>query len=126
MTSLQLTPVLIAHRTDSSVSYRSSLESKEMTMSERISGAVGGLLICWVAAVIFIAVPVLHFFLVPTALLGGVAVFISKIQLRHQRGAANVKCPACGATVPLKKAAFNWPIRETCDTCRVALTIECW
>jgi hypothetical protein len=115
--------VNIAHRTNESITNQSAIKVFHLPLIEPVMGAFTYLVGCWFAAVVFIFIPVLHFVLVPLAGLGGIGAFFLKLHLKELRSESTIKCPACKARLILKKAAFNWPMRETCDECRTALNI---
>ena len=120
---LEKTKVVVAHRTDASVFNHAVVDITHLSPVDRWLRAAAALGACWVAAAVFILVPVLHFFLVPSAFLAGIGAFIYKVRLKELMSAALLKCPQCQKELPLKKAAFNWPRRETCNQCRTSLTI---
>ena len=118
------TRVRIQHRTNEAVSNEAVLEVAHLAPPERLFRAFIGLIVCWLVAGLCILVPVLHFFLVPMGALAGIGVFFYKIRQMELRSATKIDCPKCGSKITLKKAAFNWPMRDTCNACRTELTIE--
>lgn len=118
------TPVRVSNRTDAEKFNYVVMEVQHLSMFERSISAFGALVICWFAAVLFVAIPVMHFVLVPLGLIAGVAAFIYKLTRHERKSETNIKCPSCKAALKLKAGAFNWPIKENCGECRVGLLIE--
>lgn len=115
--------VNIAHRTNAEISGQFTMAVKHLSLLERMKSAFIYLLAWWLAGVACVLVPVLHFVLVPLAALGGIGAFFYRLRLKEFRLDTVIECPACKAKLELKKAAFNWPLRETCNECRAAFNI---
>lgn len=68
-----------------------------MDAPERTSRAVRALATCWGLAVLAVFLPVLHFVLVPSLLVAGPVVALSRLRERCTVRGASGTCPACGA-----------------------------
>lgn len=117
-------PVRVSKRTEADKCNYTTMEVEHLSMFERMFSAAGALAVCWFAGVIFIAVPVMHFVLVPLAAVAGLVAFGFKLTRHERRTETSIKCPGCMALLRVKPAAFNWPIKENCGECRIGLIIE--
>lgn len=117
------TKIRVAHRTDADKFNDTMMEVESLTSVERVISAFGALVLCWFIGLVCIAVPVLHFFLVPLAFFAGIGAFIYKLRLHERRTETEVKCPSCKARLLIKAGTFNWPLKETCGECRSGLLI---
>lgn len=115
--------VAIAHRTNTAVVSHSTLSVIPLTSYERWKAAFLTLLVWWIGAVLMVPVPVLHFILVPLALVGGLIAFVFRICMTHRRPLVEIRCPNCQTELLLKQSAFRWPIYEMCNACRTELKI---
>jgi hypothetical protein len=84
----------------------------------------GGL--CWIAALVSIFIPLLHFILVPGFLIAGpILVYFIFGQENRVLGGEGV-CPFCHAPLILASATLNFPISDLCTDCHNSLKIEPW
>lgn len=123
MNHFKPTPVRVQHRIEADKFYDSSIEVERLAPPARLLAAFVALGICWFAAILFVFIPVLHFVLVPLALIGGIVVFITRFNLHLRRRSIELKCPACQAPLPIKAGSFNFPMKESCGSCRSSLII---
>lgn len=85
--------------------------------AERRARALKALAGCWLGAIVAIAIPVLHFILVPLLLLAGpLGAYLLYRQAALLPGAA-IRCPSCGAQASITKSAPNWPLFVHCAGC---------
>jgi hypothetical protein len=117
------TKVRVAHRTDADKFHMTTMDVKSLTPFDRVTSAFGALIFCWFIALVCVAIPVLHFFLVPLGLIAGVVAFFYKLQLHERRKQTEIKCPSCEKPLVIKAGSFNWPLKETCGECRSGLLI---
>lgn len=91
---------------------------------ERTRRALKTLGMCWAGAILAIPFPIVHLILVPGLFLAGiVAVYFILGQTSVVLGGEG-KCPKCGESLPIVRAADKWPMSELCAKCQTALTIE--
>lgn len=75
--------------------------------------------IFWLAALIFLPVPFIHFFLVPGFLLSGIAAgFMSYRKHGKYLKAMDIVCPTCGVPVHLNERSLRGTFKEMCPSCR--------
>jgi hypothetical protein len=94
-----------------------SLSVIRFTKGERGKRAVKALALCWIAAIAAIAIPVLHFILVPLLILAGPLAAYVVYRQEAVIPRATLICPKCAAEVPLSRTAPNWPIFAHCGSC---------
>ena len=99
------------------------LTIKSLTLSERIRKTVfrtTGLLLVTVCAV---AVPILHFFLVPIGLAITAAVAINSYRVKSIIVEGNGACPSCGKPVKIFARPHKIPFNDICEHCHRTVTI---
>jgi hypothetical protein len=106
------------HRNNSEVTVR------HLAMSERMLNAAKALGICWGIGALCILVPVLHFFLVPTALLVGVGMAYRQFFLHYKLISGSLICPKCAKQLPVSDKPFNWPQNVKCPSCDSLVMIK--
>jgi hypothetical protein len=90
---------------------------------ERTRRAIKTWAMCWGAAIICVAFPIVHFFAVPGFLLGGpIAAFFIWAQEAKITG-GECKCPSCGAAFQVSKGRPQWPLSDVCSSCHEAIRI---
>jgi hypothetical protein len=124
MTSEHETPVRISLRTNTDIFKDGTLSTKHIHVQDRLLNGLKFLGLFWLAGALCVLVPVMHFFLVPLAAIAGIVVFFVKFSQTEVRDAGSVACPKCGTAVTLKRSSFNWPIIETCSSCRYGLIVD--
>lgn len=115
----------IRHRTNADLFYDTTGEITPLSTSQRFKIAIKSLIICWVAGALFILIPVLHFILVPVALVAGIILFFRSFKLtNYLHSPTEIACPSCKKTVALKPGPFNWPLIAECLACRSEININ--
>ena len=91
---------------------------------ERISRAFkfGGA--CWIGALLSIALPIVHFLLVPGLIVAGPVVYYFVIRRKSVIVGGEGLCPHCGAVHPISRAPHHFPLPEICANCRSSLSLE--
>ncbi len=85
---------------------------------DRLVAVVKTWAICWLAAVAAVFLPVLHFILVPSLLIGGPIYALAQGNEHTTLMRATGKCPACDAPVVLTQKRRAVPtIAFRCDSC---------
>ena len=105
--SSTLVSVQIVHRTDPSLFSNATVNVRPLLWPERLRNALKNLALWWLAAIAFIFVPVLHFFLVPLAFVIGLFFCFRSYRFRNHLAAIEVACPRCKSGIELKSQAFN-------------------
>ena len=80
---------------------------------------------CWGAAIVAVFLPVLHFILVPSLLVGGPLYAMVMMREKVTVLGADGNCPACGAAQhPKLKAGASATMAFRCESCRRALELR--
>jgi predicted RNA-binding Zn-ribbon protein involved in translation (DUF1610 family) len=80
---------------------------------------------CWGAAIVAVFLPVLHFVLVPSLLVGGPLYAMVMMRERVTVLGADGACPACGAEQhPRMKTGASDRMEFRCESCRRALGLK--
>lgn len=101
------------------VAYRADL-----TNGQRAGRAAIGLLVCWLLAVAFVFVPILHFIMPFVFLIAGPIVAWMRYKGTSVVLGGLAICPRCQAPMRIKKATETWPIEASCDECRAIVHVE--
>ena len=88
------------------------------TKGERPKRALkfGGL--TWLAAVVCVVLPIVHFLLVPLLLLAGPIVGVWNYRRESIVDGGDGICPYCGEKVTIGRGPDKWPIDELCTKCQ--------
>ena len=122
MDSVTRIPVEFAYFEQAQPATASILEHARVDRMRRAARAWAG---CWGAAVVAVFLPVLHFILVPSLLLGGPLYAMVMMRERVTVLGADGACPACGAEQhPRMKTGASDRMEFRCDSCRRALVIK--
>lgn len=81
-------------------------------------------ILCTAFAVCAIAIPVLHFFLVPGLFLLGIGLAARTMMLSSSVQSSDVRCPVCSADLSLPKQFFKSSTYVECSGCRRRLFVE--
>jgi hypothetical protein len=100
------------------------LPVEQLSFLERAKLAAKILALCWGAAFLCIFIPVLHFVLVPLAILIGIFMAYRQLNFHFQMKSAEILCPNCEAKFESDKNSFNWPKIENCRKCESSLLID--
>ena len=91
---------------------------------ERTRRALKAWGICWGAAIICVAFPLVHFVAVPGFLLAGpIVAFFMWAQEAKILGGECV-CPNCGQPFQIAKRRPQWPMSDVCSKCYEAIRIN--
>ena len=78
---------------------------------------------CFLAAIFSIALPILHFILVPGFLIA--AVYMVIVNSRpSELNSAKAKCPHCGVDFQISKGKPQFPIEDICGSCHRQIIVE--
>ncbi len=80
--------------------------------------------ICWVASVVSIIIPLLHFVLVPGFFLAGPIVFATILSRERVIKGGRAKCPRCAAEFKIERSVFKFPMLDRCTGCGKELKID--
>jgi hypothetical protein len=92
--------------------------------SDRTKRAIKTFCVWLAVAVLSVAVPILHFFLVPlffvlAVIMAGVTYAQTSVVLGGEG-----TCPFCGAKLDIVKKSNRWPLDEVCDRCKRHVSVE--
>ncbi len=118
------TKVQIVVAMDADRQAESVVLARDFNHAERFLSGLKFLAMCWGIAVISILVPILHFFLVPGFLVGGIAIFFIRYCRKDYLELAELSCPNCHKAFRLEKLSFNWPLRQACPSCEKILLLK--
>lgn len=97
---------------------------REFSANQKMGNALKRLVLFWLAAVVCVFIPVLHFILVPLFLILGVTTFLKTIKVDGKIIKGQVDCPYCKNQMKLKPGLLAWPLKEICQTCGRAIRIN--
>lgn len=117
-------PVRISHRSKANLHYQSLIKIRNLSVKERLKNGLKYFGLCLLASILFIFIPVLHFILVPAAILIGIITFYLQFRCREYCLENLIQCPDCQKQIPLKQKPIQWPIHEVCGECRAQILIE--
>lgn len=79
---------------------------------------------CWLSAIAFLFIPVLHFVLVPTALILGPILFFKNLKIKDEIVSGHGECPKCKTFVTVSRQPMDWPIQQNCTSCAALLILS--
>jgi hypothetical protein len=97
---------------------------RHFSKSERVTASIKKAGACLIGAVLGAFIPVLHFVIVPTLLLGALFSFIFTMKKKAQIMDASAKCPLCNQNLTVGKVPPEWPIATTCPGCSAELYVQ--
>ena len=101
------------------------LEIRQWSPRQRLIRALKGLGMCWGAALLAVLLPVLHWVLVPSLLIGGPLFAFMRYHERMTIVAARGPCPACGVELSCALGqASRRSMMVRCDHCGRGITLE--
>ena len=103
---------------------RGTVTIERWARGERFQRGLKGLGAAWLAAVLAIFIPGLHFILVPSLLLVGPIVFFLKKRTASLVMGGSGICPECGESFTIVKTKDDWPFLDICEKCRKHVRIE--
>lgn len=101
-------------------------EAELYSSKERLKKAAQALGICWAVALLSVPVPVLHFVIVPTALLmGPIAGFFVYLKVKNlpKSVKGSVPCLNCHATTQFSFVDQKPPLFDACSHCRTGYEV---
>ncbi|MEK6577722.1 MAG: hypothetical protein AABZ55_00720 [Bdellovibrionota bacterium] len=91
---------------------------------DRIARAIKAWFFCWLAAVLSVLIPILHFILVPAFFFSGpIVAFIFYHQEEILLGGRS-RCPACSVDFAIAKMDPHFPLHDICSHCQESVRIE--
>ena len=100
------------------------LEVHALAPPERVMRGLKRLGAIWVAAVLCVFIPLLHFVLVPGLLLAGPWFAWQAARVGVTLNAGAVTCPKCLARVPVEEGTPGWPAQLHCAGCGTRLEVR--
>jgi hypothetical protein len=91
---------------------------------ERLRRAAKALGISLGVGLFCVILPLVHFVLVPAALIAGFVLFSHLWKQRTLILGGSAECPECKASFRISRGRDHFPMSEVCDSCRANLTIE--
>ena len=111
------TQVLLRIRDSAREPVGATLQVEPLPAGSRLGRGVVRLVVCWVLAVAFVLVPLLHFVLVPGLfILGPVLAWLATratVRVRSER----IDCPKCGKETGIEAGTTGWPVSLRCCFC---------
>ncbi len=93
--------------------------------ADRAQRALKALGLCWAAALGCVFIPLAHFILVPTLLLVGLVLFVSKLRARVTLASIEASCPRCLTPRTYEESGrFQDGRGVHCDGCGSTLTLS--
>ncbi|MCO5113023.1 MAG: hypothetical protein M9899_02495 [Bdellovibrionaceae bacterium] len=125
MSNLTDIAIKVRHRTDAKIFYDTHMQIQTLSPQQRFQLGAKFFAICFVAGIVFVLIPILHFVLVPLALIVGIVLFFRGLNTHDYRMETTLKCPQCQKPFTLKAAPqAKWPLKENCPECRAEIVIE--
>lgn len=75
------------------------------------------LILCWLIALLSVAIPGLHFILVPGFFIAGIIVFGITLREKFRIAGGEASCPACKTSYEIAEQAFRFPLEIICPEC---------
>lgn len=75
-------------------------------------------------SLLFIVVPILHFFIVPLGVLATIIFTIHTYRAKEFLGTGSFICPACGKTINIYRRALKLPFDDVCEGCHRRVVIK--
>ncbi len=95
----------------------------EWNRSERLAIAVRTWVLFWLAAIGFIFIPFIHFFLVPLCLVLGPILSFHYYRRSEMCNGGTGACPQCHEEFKIEKGATKWPLSDICEKCHCGVKI---
>jgi hypothetical protein len=95
-----------------------------LSVPKRLTTALKSLLICLAIAVLCVFIPVLHFVLVPLAVLVGLVIFYLQMTPAVCLVNGTITCPNCEKQFAVGTGPFRWPKHEVCPHCKTEMNLE--
>src|SRR4051794_26708744 len=117
-------PCAVAVQSDSGKTSRGEVRLKTWDRKEGTRRALRFWLYCWILSLLSVALPVLHFLLVPGFFIAGpFGAWIVSTQGSSILG-GETTCPDCGTFLPISAGPDTWPLRDLCAGCQNRMKIE--
>jgi len=106
------------------VTTRGFVMRRDLEQSERLSraGKIFGMF--FLAALVTVFIPLLHFVLPPLAILLGGALATSEYLNAGEVMAGEIECPNCKKKIVFRRQAEEWPRSQRCESCYFTLSFE--
>lgn len=101
-----------------------TIEVKYFSRELRMEKAIKTGLICLVAAVLCIFIPVAHFILVPSGLILTPILALRQFRMTNEIVSESCRCAACGGELTRLSSRELYPLYETCLSCKRENRIE--
>lgn len=93
------------------------IEIETYSKGQRITRTLVRAAVGLVFTSLLVAIPLLHFVLVPIGLLATIGITASAYKQTGVVVSGAGKCPACGSEIKFVKRPLNFPFTERCDNC---------
>lgn len=97
---------------------------RQLNTGDRVKAGLGWLGVSWLIAIVCIALPVIHFVLVPLFLLLGPVGFLYGYRSSERIESGTGSCPACSAAIAFPRGRYLSSYKDTCPKCLHALYIQ--
>lgn len=124
MSEIENKTVTVSVPMNAALKIQTAVKVRSLKAPDKIINASKALAIWWFAAVLFVFVPVFHFFLVPLSFIIGIVDSYRRAQLSYRFLDQTLDCPNCKAQFSVDTRAFNWPKRTECPKCLARLLID--
>jgi predicted RNA-binding Zn-ribbon protein involved in translation (DUF1610 family) len=92
--------------------------------SEKQKSAIKLLVICWLASIGTVFLPLVHFVAVPGFFIAGIVMFYRRLNQPVHTEPFEFNCPECGGKIPVAERVFEPEWEQVCPSCHFALKIE--
>jgi len=94
------------------------------TSQDRLKRASKILGICWGIAIVCIPIPLIHFTVLPLALIAGIVLFFKNLKQESLITGGQGTCPECRKIFKVGKATNKFPLNEMCEHCQTSVEIK--
>lgn len=91
---------------------------------ERLKRSLKILGMCWGIAILCVPIPLIHFTVLPAALIAGVVLFFRTLKQESLVTGGQGTCPECGKIFTVGKATNKFPLNEMCEHCQTSVEIK--
>ena len=78
----------------------------------------------WSAMIVSVFIPLLHFVLVPSFFIVGIALAFYQLNTDATLQSGQAQCPKCKKEVKIEKSKLKWPIQDLCIACKSTIYLN--
>lgn len=117
-------PVALAIMDSARPPARGEVRARSLSAAERTVRSLKRLGLAWVAALVCVFIPLLHFVLVPALFVLGPVLAVRAWGGSVVLEESALTCPKCGQAVKVEAGAVGWPVDLHCEKCGVSFDLR--